>query len=203
MAWPHLNGVIKVVVTYGFDGKPSINVHFVLMQAPTTPIAASALQAAVDAFFPALDTEWKPFMGDQWTVDGIVATDWSIPNGNQVARVTGLPITGTNISEEVPASVAIVASHRTDKTGRSFRGRTYLPGLTEGNVGGNNVDGLLITGVNDYFDAVTTQLGLVGADLVVYSLYSGGVPRVAPEATLITHRVVNGRVDTQRLRLPR
>lgn len=202
MAWPHLDGIVKVVVTYGFEGKPSVNVHFVLLSPASSPISQAALESMTDVFFDALDAEWKAFMGDQWTIDEIVATDWTLPNGGQFEHVVGLPITGTDIDEEVPASVAIVASHRTAKTGRSFRGRSYMAGLTEGHVGGNNVDGALQTAVGDYFDAIALDLDALGAELVVYSLYAEGEKRITPEATPVTSQIVNSRVDTQRKRLP-
>lgn len=202
MAWPHLPGVLKVVVTFGFEGKPSVNVHFIKLDSPTTPISLSRLLEMASIFKNALDVEWKPFMGSEWTVDKITATDWSLENGQQFEQVTGLPITGVAATEEVPASVAVVASHRTVHTGRSFRGRTYMMGLVEGNVGGNNVDGLLMTGIADYFTALDTAFIATGAKLAVYSLYSDGVPRVTPVATPVTSLIINSRVDTQRKRLP-
>lgn len=202
MPWPHLSGVMKVVVTFGFDGQPSVNVHFVLLDTPQSPIGLPTLQAAAGIFQTALDTEWKAFMGDQWTIDDIIATDWSLENGQQFQQVVGLPITGTELNEEVPASVAIVGSHRTAKTGRSFRGRTYMMGLTEANVGGNNVDGIMQTGVGDYFAALETAFTAANSKLVVYSLYTAGLPRAIPVATPVTSTVVNSRVDTQRRRLP-
>lgn len=202
MAWPNLPGVAKVVVTYGFDGEPSVNVHFVLKRNFATPISLLSLEQIGDEFFDALQAEWIPFMGDQWTIDDIVTTDWSVANGEQFQRVTGLPLVGTEVNEEVPASVCIVASHRTPFTGRSFRGRSYMPGLTEANVGGNGVDGALVSAVGDYFSALATGLGSISADLVVYSLFAAGAQRTVPVATVITSTIVNSRVDTQRRRLP-
>lgn len=202
MAWPHLAGMIKVVVTYGFDGKPAINVHFVLQDTPVTPVPDADLLAVANVFHDGLDGLWDPEMGDQWTVDNITATDWSDIDGAQIAADQAFPITGTEVSEEVPASVCLVVSHRTDHTGRSRRGRTYLAGLTEGNVGGNNVDAGAVTAAEDYFDAIDTNLAFVNMAHVVYSLYSGGAERVTPLATPITSRIINSRVDTQRRRLP-
>lgn len=202
MAWPHLAGMIKVVITYGFDGKPAINVHFVLERTPSTPVDDGVLLAAANSFHSALDTYWEPEMGSEWQVDNITATDWSDIDGSQITTDEALPIVGTEVSEEIPASVALVVSHRTDYTGRSRRGRTYLPGLTEGNVGGNGVDAGAVTAAATYMESVDTLLASEDLDMVVYSLWSQGVERVTPLPTLITSRIINSRVDTQRRRLP-
>lgn len=202
MAWPFLNGVIKVVVTFGFDGVPSVNVHFVLLRTPSSPVPEASLEAVADAFWSAYDTEWKSIMGDQWDIDNITATDWSLDDGQQIQTSEALPITGVAAVEEVPASISLVVSHRTNHTGRSRRGRTFLPGFTEGNIGGNGVDGNGVTAAGDLFDAIDTALGVISTDHIVYSLVDGGAPRSVPLATLVTSRIINSRVDTQRRRLP-
>jgi len=202
MAWPYLDGMIKVVVTYGFDGEPSINVHFVYKQGGGSPITTANLATIAGIFQNALYTQWAARMGDGWSIDDITATDWSLANGGQYQYVNGIPFPGQETIEEVPASVALVVSTRTAKTGRSFRGRTYLPGLTEASVTGNNVNALTMTTAADYLDDIVTDLATANFDLVVYSLYSEGAPRVTPVQTPITTAVINSRVDTQRRRLP-
>lgn len=202
MAWPFLNGTIKLRVTFGFDGVPSVNIHFVLERTPSSPIDAATLLLAANDVWTAYNTDWKDMMGDQWTIDNITATDHSLADGQQIQTSSALPIVGTGASEEVPASVCIVASHRTDHTGRSRRGRTYLPGLTEGNVGGNDIDGLMATAVGDLFTTLHSELDANDLDHVVYSLYQAGAARTTPLATLITSLIVDTRVDTQRRRLP-
>lgn len=202
MAFPFLNGVIRVVLTFGFDGEPSINVHFVLLRTPVSPIPAATLLSVANVFRNSLDVFWKPEMGDLWQLDNVTSTDWSDEDGEQIATDAALPVVGTEVSEEVPASVCLVVSHRTDRTGRSRRGRTYLPGLTEGNVGGNVVDAGAVTAAANYFADLDTDLDALSADLVVYSLVTGGADRVTPVATIVTSRIINTRVDTQRRRLP-
>lgn len=202
MAWPYLMGIIKIVVTYGFNGTPSINVHFVLQRAPASPISSGDLVTAANTMHAALSAEWKNQMGDEWTIDNITAQDWTVEDGEQIPTNQTLPINGSEVAPAIPASVALVVSHRTDHTGRSRRGRTYLPGLTEGNVDFNTVDALGIADAIDTFTAWDSNLDAQELDHVVYSLYSAGVERVTPLATLVTSRIVNDRVDTQRRRLP-
>lgn len=202
MAWPFLDGMIKVVVTYGFDGVPSINVHFVLQRTPESPIPDAELRSAANAFHVGYAQEWKHMMGEDWSIDNITGLDFSQEDGAQIQTNLTLPIDGSEITPEIPASVALVVSHRTDRTGRSRRGRTYLAGLTEGSTDGNTVDATAITRAGDCFDDIDTNLDSIDMDHVVYSLYSEGVARAVPIATLITNRIINNRVDTQRRRLP-
>lgn len=202
MAWPFLGGIIKIVVTYGFDGKPAVNIHFVLQRTPESPVPDAALEDAADAIHAGYAAQWDEEMGTNWDITNVTALDYSREDGSEIQTSGALPIVGLEVSEEVPASVALVVSHRTDRTGRSRRGRTYLAGLTEGNVGGNSVDAGATTAAGDLFAAIALNLDGVDMDHVVYSLVSGGENRITPEATLVTSHVINERVDTQRRRLP-
>lgn len=202
MAWPYLDGMIKIVVTYGYDGVPSINVHFVLERTPSSPIDSAVLLTAANAMHSAMAAEWKNQMGDEWEVTNVTAQDWTDIDGEQIPTDEILPIVGSEVTPSIPASVALVVSHRTDHTGRSRRGRTYLPGLTEGNVDFNTVDALGLADAADTFTHFDTVINAADMDHVVYSLYSGGQARVTPLPTIITSRIINNRVDSQRRRLP-
>ena len=202
MAWPHLDGIIKVVVTYGYNGTPSVNVHFILQRTPVSPIPAAVLLLAANTMRNAIGAEWIPEMALNWEVSNVTAQDWSLPDGDQIQSTGVLPLTGTDAGTAIPASVALVVSHRTDHTGRSRRGRTYLAGLNEGNVSFNDANAESVTAAAEFFSVLDSTLDLEDMDHVVYSLYSDGAPRVTPLATLVTSRIVNNRVDTQRRRLP-
>lgn len=202
MAWPHLDGIIKVVVTFGYDGQASINVHFVLERTPSSPITSASLEAAADAVQISYLNEWRNIMATAWAVDNVTATDWSLPDGEQIQTGETLPFDGLDANDPLPASVSLVVSHRTDHTGRSRRGRTYLPGITENRVLFNDVDATAIEEANETFVRLALELDLVDMDHVIYSLFSDGAPRTVPLATLVTNRIINNRVDTQRRRLP-
>lgn len=202
MAWPNLSGIVKVVVTYGFDGKPAINVHFVLLDTPTSPIPTTTLLATANAFWSALDTQWSARMGDLWQVDDIIATDWSVDDGEFQVTNQVLPIVGQETIVEIPANVALVVSHRTGRIGRARRGRTYLPGLTEASTEGNTIQAAVLTTAAAYFTALDTGLAAIDQAMVVYSLYDDGAKRTTPVATPVTSRIINNRADTQRRRLP-
>jgi len=202
MAWPWLDGMIKVVVTYGFDGQPSVNVHFVLQDTPVSPVPDAALLSVADAAWTAWDDNWKTRASDEWNVDDIVAYDWSREGGNVIQTDSALPILGGNVTAPVPANCAVVVSQRTNRTGRNYRGRNYVPGLATSTVTGNEVNADLMTDLSLIYSDFRTALGVLGMQQVVYSLFYEGEKRVTPEPTPISGTIVDSRVDTQRRRLP-
>lgn len=202
MAWPNLAGIIKIKMTYGFDGKPSVNVHFVLQRSPASPIPTAVLTAAAGAFNNAWSAQWDTRAHEDWSLDAISATDWSLPDGEEVAHENGLPLLGLGaVGDACPASVALVVSHRTGRIGRSRRGRNYIPGLAQAEVDGNDSSEGIVTDLAAMYANAEAGLAAQNLDLVVYSLYSGGVARTTPVATLVTSHIINSAIDTQRRRL--
>ncbi len=202
MAWPFLDGTIKVVVTWGFEGKPSVNVHFVLMDTPTTPVPDTTLLIAANAMHDAITDNWKPTGSDSWTVDSIDAIDWSDEDGNSIQTDLTLPIVGLNNTQGLPSSLAVVVSQRSDHTGRSRRGRNYIPGICISLVTRNEINANWVVALGDMYSDFRFNLSLDDLEHVVLSLYSDNAPRTTPLATAITGTTVNSRIDTQRRRLP-
>lgn len=202
MAWPFLAGMIKVVVTYGFEGKPSVNVHFVLQDTPATPVPDATLLVVANVFREKWSDDWVTRAGDDWTVENVTALDYSRDGGNEIQTTGALPLTGVLAVNSVPSSNATVVSQRTDRTGRSFRGRNYIPGLNVSSVTNNELNADLVTDLSTMYTAVRSSLSGLNMSHVVYSLYASGTQRITPEPTTITGTIVNTRVDTQRRRLP-
>lgn len=202
MAWPFADGMIKVVITYGFEGEPAINVHFVWAFSDSSPIGDGALLEVANLFHTAWSRYWIDRANNGWRINDITALDYSRDGGGIQGTTETLPLVAVNTGEALPAQITTVISHRTDRTGRSYRGRNYVPGLGENNVDRNDAN---VDWVNDLTATYSDlRLDLVQADYeqVVYSLYHDGQPRLEPVHTRITGTIVNSRVDTQRRRLP-
>lgn len=202
MAWPFLTGTIKVVVKYTFGGKVSVNVHFVRQDIPTSPIEDAQLLLAANALHATYGDNWDTRASNEWAVGAIEATDYSREGGGQQLSNLVFPIPGILVSASIPSSNASVVTQRTARTGRSYRGRNYVPGLSFGTVTANELNVDLITDLGLLYAEMRTALALVDMQMVVYSLYNQGVQRTIPEATPITGTMINSRVDTQRRRLP-
>lgn len=136
-------------------------------------------------------------------VTDLTFTEWYIVDlSNQNGWVVEYTINepGTIAVDPLPPQDAICISFLTNSRGRSFRGRTYLPGISK-----NSVDnGLVIAGVQtSLFGAYNSLNGyLASYDTihVVPSRISNGVERTTGVTTPVTNYRVNPAVATQRRR---
>jgi hypothetical protein len=133
----------------------------------------------------------------------VVALDVSVPNGAKVELPVSPPELGLVTSPAPSNNVAFVVSLKTDKTGRSFQGRTYLAGLPLDAITDNEISIAKTANIVTSFNALITQLQLNASELVIASYINGGVPRVTAVGTVVTSIAMDRRVDTQRRRLPR
>jgi len=144
------------------------------------------------------------------TVREVVCTDLSSASSLQVSRVPAAPLIGGLSVPALPTSVSLTISFRTALRGRSFRGRNYIVGLTEGQTTGTNtVDSSLSDSFVTAYEQLLTLAGDLGLQWVVVSRFSGvdadekPIPRAAGVTTPITTvLVVDNIVDSQRRRLP-
>lgn len=201
MAWPFLEGTIKIIVTYTIGGKPQINVHFAAIQGggPTDP--TDMLKMANDVY-DAYNDNWKLSASDGAEITEIEAINWEAEAGRVAFTNEALPIVGDQASPPMPNQVALVTTKKSNWTGRSKRGRTYFTGLSEASVVGNDADATLITNFQTTLTDMIVNMDLNGYNLVVYSLYTDGAPRASPFITVVSALSTNIRVDTQRRRLP-
>jgi hypothetical protein len=119
------------------------------------------------------------------------------------------PTSGGNAGEAAPNNVTYTISFRTGLTGRSFRGRNYVPGIPNDQILANTIDPDFRTGVLSFYDQLLALADLREVDWVVVSRYSGvdgsgdPIPRVAGVTTpIISVGTADFTVDSQRRRLP-
>lgn len=120
--------------------------------------------------------------------DDTVGLDFLIPSGDGQGKLGG--------SEPLPRQLATLTQKRTEKIGKSFRGRNYWPFLTEGLIDSNDIDPPTVVDILDW--VVTTQ-GIVSANLLnafVLVIYS---PTLGTSETVTTFGV-EGQLKTQRRR---
>jgi len=109
-------------------------------------------------------------------------------------RDTAPAVPGTATGDLLPKGAALVVTQRTAKSGKSFRGRVYLPGFTETN---NDATGSTIaaasTAAINFISAIYSALGPRG--------FSGGVISRPAEAYVITKTTThsNGTTTTETL----
>lgn len=77
---------------------------------------------------------------------------------------TAFPLAGTVAVEEPAHQVAIVVSTKTAYAGRSYRGRNYIPGMTEGDFTQGLVTSATGNAIQTYYDDLVAALGASGAN---------------------------------------
>lgn len=119
------------------------------------------------------------------------------------------PVTGGVPTESLPNNVTYTISFKTGLTGRSFRGRNYVPGLDINAVTGNQIDATKRTALLDYYTGIRALALESSVTWVVVSRYSGvdGDGKPIPRATGVTTPITSvstfdNTVDSQRRRLP-
>lgn len=199
MAYIRLPLGIRVAVEYEAFGKVVVNVYHVTT---TSPIVTAQLINIADLFIEWWDDTQKAGLSPDIAMTAVTCLNLDVENGEKIVQVVSPPIPGTATGAAMPNNVALVISFATTLTGRSFRGRSYMAGLREIDVTGNNIPIATAAGlVANYFE-LEVLLGLDNVDMVVASFVSGGAPRAEGIATRIDSVSCNTRVDTQRRRLP-
>jgi len=193
---PTPNG-LECVIKMTQQGVPVVNVYHFDAGHSITITDVNAVLTAMDTW---LTNQFAPLVSSTITFDEIVVTDISVANGIQGSII---PTTATGGAAGTPAAAnaALVVSQRTNFTGRSFRGRTYIGGLTQTvQVTSHEVTTTYVAAVVVAWQNLITTLQTAGYVLSVLSKVALGVSRAAGILTEIVGLVVNTTIDSQRRR---
>lgn len=200
MARPPTENTAEVTMTFLWDGQYCINKHHFLNTAGWDEGSLNNLGTAVKEWW---DTELKALVVNTCSLVEIEVVDLTEGSGLGITVQTGLPIAGTNAGPSAPNNVTLAIKKGTGLVGRSFRGRTYHIGLSEGSYTNNTVIPSDVTALRDAYDALREPLGaVIPVDMCVLSETSNGAPRAAGICTPVTGIGVDPVLDSQRRRLP-
>lgn len=194
-------GTIELVFRFTLFGIPIVIVISVRLDtglAPT-PTQLNAVATAAD--------NWMQLqMMNELSVDllytQLQATDISVSTGLQVTIDHGAGIAGGVSQPALPSQVAAVVTLYTALRGRSYRGRTFLPGIPV-NYQASNANTITTAGVSNMltaYNGLTTYLGGASCHQTVLSRVSGGVRRTTALNQAVTSRTMDTTFDTQRRR---
>lgn len=198
---PVPNGV-QCEVRGSYLGERVENVFWFFVDGEESPTVATLGAIAADVF-SWWDDHIKPIISANYTLREIYCTDQSSQFGGAYTYTTGLPADGANVQEPLPGNVALCVSLRTFLRGRSNRGRSYIVGLTENQVSGNQVTTASAAAWLAAYDVLVNTFNTPPYQLAVCSRFSGGLPRAQGVLTPIQDAtLVDTFVDSQRRRLP-
>lgn len=151
-------------------------------------------------------TGWQnnlmPLLCDDLTFNNVRVYDMSAENAPAYDNATGLPVSGSVLTEALPGNVAVVVSYGTDNRGRSARGRSYIPGAPDNLAGTNIFDPTFVVnialGINAFINAI--ESGTIW-QFVVASKFADGLPRAEVFAQTVTTVSAKQSIGTRRKRL--
>lgn len=190
---------IRVAMEFNIDGQAVLNIYHVTTEDPITSVKLTTI-AQLFADWWLNDLAGR--ISSDLSLAQVTAHNLNVANGEKITLPVIPNEPGASTSPALPNNCALVVSHKTAQTGRSFQGRTYVAGITESSVTGSYIgvaEAGLMVGV---FLALDADLLAESAQLVVASFVSLGEPRAEGIATPVDSFAVSLRMDSQRRRLP-
>jgi hypothetical protein len=162
---------------------------------------AEELDALAATVRDAWETNISTVTSNATSLSTVVATDLSSETGPQATNVAG--IAGALSSVAMPQNVTLAIKFSTALRGRSFRGRMFFVGLTDGQIEGDQLTvgslATLLTKVGDFFHDIEGSSGTPSH--VVVSRCADGVWRTTGVTTPVTAYSADRTVDTMKKRL--
>lgn len=194
-------GVAEVRLTYLADGHALVNILHFRVGAEPTNLELGALGDNVVAWWR---SSLSQYLSNELTLTGCDVRDIGREDGLIVSATVNLPSAGGVNSEIYALNCALVVTGRTGVAGRSYRSRTYVPGLPESAVHGNEYTLALQGNVQASFNELVTSGVFASNQPVVVSRRHNKLPRATAVVTdIITYQVRNQVVGTQRRRAHR
>lgn len=193
-------GVMSASVRYTLDAQMIENVLNFRYEGESFPTVA-------DEVWFILNTVWWAALYPSLSIDLVNVETYFADQSDAAGPVFTAPAfthpAGGLAAESEPNSIALCVSHRTANRGRSYRGRTYVPGLPTSSVLHNTVIPDAVSSIVGAFQDMREACDSAGFPLVVVSRYHNLLPRVEGIDTVVTACVVtDATVDSQRRRLP-
>jgi hypothetical protein len=128
---------VRVLVHSSFEGRPQLNVFHAeyVLAGPLSPNISESVWTALKASLTGNGVDAAMSTQFEWT--GVGCIDLRGPNFPEITS-TSAALVGTNVANALSPQNAVVVTLRTGKSGRSFRGRSYVYGFC--------VDGMTASG---------------------------------------------------------
>lgn len=191
--------VIKAEMIFQHNGQICENVYNIDAGAVPNTESLLAVGAALVTWW---GTELKAFCNPDTVLQEVLLTSMDSEDGPAISYTVGLPIAGTDTANEAePGNVTIAIKWHTAKRGRSFQGRTYHIGLTEGSVDGNTLPSVTVAAFVEAYTALLEAIEDLSMVMSVVSYVHNKAPRTVAEVTPIESVSIDPNLDSQRRRL--
>lgn len=189
----------RSVLEYQSEGQTLANVLWFAFETAITTAVLDTLNTALHTFWT---SHLKPQIGGSVGLQRIVSTDQTTASSPSRELIISPAEFGTNVGPAMPLNVAICVTLRTGQRGRSFRGRTYLPGRVTTDE--NTPSTINLTTISNIITAMSwllTPANVAGALWIVASHYTNKLPRATAIKTPVSAISIDTPFDSMRRRL--
>ena len=138
-------------------------------------------QANLDFLTEQVSLWWRtnilPLLGPNITYFNTIARDMRTVGAQQSIDAIGQGSAGGQVGQSDDMATACVVTLRTARIGRSFRGRSYVRGISAGDIANNILEGAFASGVADAYDLLLVDSLTWGWVWVVRSTQIDGAPQ--------------------------
>lgn len=170
---------IKAVINWFADGKNWYNTLWFWNSAGWTMAEGETF---ADVIFLWAEENFLPFLPSSVSLSEVVVYDMDTEDSWVVAST--VPSAAGDLGGTL-ASLAscMTVTFRTSRRGRSYRGRNYVTGFQEADVGARTFVAGLVTNIGNAYEALPSALLGTGGQHVVVSYYNNNVAREIAEHT--------------------
>lgn len=196
---PFAAGVAEIHLNGEVDGIPCQNIIGAKFNAGAASQSdGQALATAVEASI--ITNNWLTHMNQNFELISVEVIDLTSASGWTAAQSS--LTSGAITTAPVQSQVALVTTFLTAKRGRSYRGRNFLPGLSQADLNDSRTwSSTTLTNWGARYADVASDINTAGWTPVVLSRIQGGVPLSLGVTTPITGYRPNALLGTIRGRL--
>lgn len=199
MAFQPAPDIMEIEMRFTQDGQKIENVYHVERDDSDSPAARLTVATF---FYDWWAAEMQPLVAAEVQLREIYVTDLGTEGGGTSTFVPTTTTTGANVNTSMPNHVTLSVSARTNRSGRSYRGRSYFIGLTQNVVTASRVSSGAVAAIQAAYNTLQNTYIEQGV-LVVLSRRNNGAERLAAVGEPIVQWViVDDVIDGQRRRLP-
>jgi len=197
-------GELKLV--WDFGGRQRLNIlHFSgTSSRPVNQSNVDAANVAIRSLFTS--SGLAVFTAPSYGFKNVTARDLGSTTNAEYEGAPATIIPGDGTTDALPSQIALVASLKTDKRGRNYRGRAFIPGAEElaSDPNGLATPGY-VTAVTAFVDGIRTYMAGVNWPLAVVSRAypadeANGLPAKDADFATVVSVTADNVFDTQRRR---
>lgn len=167
------------------------------------PIGLGDMPNIAAAVVTWLTTDLMPLLSQDISAVGVNVLALDSTSAPSYTFTISPPIAGGVATDAVPANVALVTTFRTNKRGRSYRGRWYTAGIPSAQLNSPvQFTTQTASDLDDAFDALNAIIINAGYNIVVISRYENKQARSEGVGTPVSSFRTGTTPDTQRRRQP-